>query len=592
MTTHDEAAHTALATPAPARGKTVSEWSQRAALPLVALFAFVVHLPVLSAARLQDDYNQTAMIAGRYPSHPGPLNLYDFINDGNRSALIERGFLPWWTDPKMELRFLRPLSSALLWLDYRVFGENGIVFEHLHSLFWWALASVGLFTLLKRQFSPRVATLGVLVFAIAPCHDLPLTWIANREALVSVAIGTFALIAYSRWRERRRARDGLASLALFTLAMLAGEYSLCFAGYALAIELTRPPEPLGRRAVGMSPFALPVLVYLATRHSLHYGAFGTGYYHDPLRDFGAYASSVPRRFSLLFAMCWAGIDDRPWAYEVGWKLALLLGVTVALLVVPLRRTLRELDENARRRATWLVLGSTLALAPIMAVGPSMRLLEIPMLGVSAGVALILDHAWFPVRPQPRHGAAEWTALVALGLAFVHLVRAPLNSCIDQRDLRRMNATFDKQMKWLRERAEGKSTVVVLRANLFQTMFVAPLVVDAAIPVRDLTFDSGHFLLLRTAPNAIELVAGKDPLFPVGSDDLVRNAEQPLVPGETVAVSGMRGTVVALRDDGKPRRLRFEFDRDLDNPSMLWVVQKGSVFEEQKLPAPGYGQPVK
>ena len=115
----------------------------------------------------------------------------------------------------MELRFLRPLSSALLWLDYRVFGENGIVFEHLHSLFWWALASVGLFTLLKSLFSRRVATLGVLVFAIAPCHDFPLTWIANREALVSVAIGTFALIAYSRWRERRRARDGLASLALF-----------------------------------------------------------------------------------------------------------------------------------------------------------------------------------------------------------------------------------------------------------------------------------------------------------------------------------------------------------------------------------------
>jgi len=195
MTTHDEAAPTALATPASARGKTVSEWSRRAVLPLIALFAFAVHLPVLGAARLQDDYNQTAMIAGRYPSHPGPLDLYDFINDGNRSALIERGFLPWWTDPKMELRFLRPLSSALLWLDYRVFGESGIVFEHLHSLFWWALASVGLFTLLKRLFSPRVATLGVLVFAIAPCHDLPLTWIANREALVSVAIGTFALVA-------------------------------------------------------------------------------------------------------------------------------------------------------------------------------------------------------------------------------------------------------------------------------------------------------------------------------------------------------------------------------------------------------------
>jgi len=44
MTTHDEAAPTALATPASARGKTVGEWSRRAVLPLVALFAFVPQL--------------------------------------------------------------------------------------------------------------------------------------------------------------------------------------------------------------------------------------------------------------------------------------------------------------------------------------------------------------------------------------------------------------------------------------------------------------------------------------------------------------------------------------------------------------------
>jgi len=356
--------------------------------------------------------------------------------------------------------------------------------------------------------------------------------------------------------------------------------------------VTRPREPLARRATGILPFAVPVMAYLATRHSLHYGAFGTGYYHDPLRDFGEYATSLPRRFTVLFATAWAGIDDRIWVEEAGWKLGVLLAATVAVLVTPVRSLLLELEGNARRRALWLLAGSVLALAPVIAVGASVRLLEIPMLGVSAGVALILEHAWFPRRRLPRHGAAEWTALIALLLAFVHMVRAPLDSWLTHRELRRIATNFEHEMAWLHDRAEGKSTVIILRANWFQTLFVAPLMLDGTTPVRDLSFQSGRFLLLRTGPNSIELVSGKDALFPVGADDLVRNPDVPLIEGDTAEISGMRATILALRDDGKPRRLRFEFDRNLDDPSLLWVVEKGANFEEQKLPQPGFGEPIK
>ncbi len=590
MTTHEDVARAPV--PTLPRAKGFPEALRRATLPLVVLFAVLVHVPVLSTPLFQDDYNQLAMIEGRYPSSPGPLDLYDFINDENRIPLIERGVLPWWSHPRMELRFLRPLSSALLWADHGVFGAGGLLFQHLHSLFWWALASTGVYLLLRHLFSRRIATLGLLVFAVAPCHGYPLSWIANREALISVGIGTFALLAYSRWRERGRPRDALTSFLLFAVAVLAGEYSLCFAGYILAIELTRPTESLGRRALGTLPFAVPALAYLVTRHTLHYGAFGTGYYHDPLRDFGAYATSLPRRFAVLFTTAWAGIDDRAWVDDSGWKLGLILAIAAGILVLPVRSLLRELEGLARRRALWILIGSVLALLPVMAVGPSVRLLEIPMLGVAAGVALILDHVWFPRREQPRQGSAEWTALAALALAFVHLVRAPLDSFLTHRELRRIAASFVHEMSWLHDHAEGKSMVVILRANWFQTLFVAPLMIEGTAPVRDLSFDSGRSLLLRTGPNSLELVAGTQPLFPVSADDLVRNPDSPLAEGDTVELSGMRATILALRDDGKPRRLRFDFDKNLDDPSYLWVVEKGGTFEEQKLPAPGFGEPLK
>jgi hypothetical protein len=41
----------------------------------------------------------------------------------------------------------------------------------------------------------------------------------------------------------------------------------------------------------------------------------------------------------------------------------------------------------------------------------------------------------------------------------------------------------------------------------------------------------------------------------------------------------------------PRRLRFDFDTDLESPSILWLVEGLSGFREQKLPRTGYGEPI-
>jgi hypothetical protein len=561
-------------------------------VPALVLFAVLVHLPIFSAPRFLDDYNQQAMIEGTYPSHPGPFDLYDFITDANRRPLMELGILPWWSHPSMELRFLRPLSSALLSLDHAVFGAGGVFFCHLHSFFWWALACWAVFALVRELFSRRVAVVAALIFAVAPCHGFPLSWMANREELISTSLGTLGLLSYVRWRERRLLRDGLTCFALFATAILSGEYTLCFAGYLLAIEATLPRESIGRRITGLACFVVPALAYLATRHALHYGAFGTGYYHDPLRDFGAYAAAVPRRLAVLFVTAWIGIDDRLWVEDPGWKLALLFVTTVALLAIPASRVLAGLDRERRRRAHWLLAGSVLAIAPVIAVGASVRLLEIPMVGVSAGVALLLDGTWFPPPLPTRRAGAQWAELVVLALAFVHLVRAPLDSWLMHRYLRGVAIAFDKQMTWLHDKAEGKEMVIVVRANLFQTLFVTPLRLDGKTPARDLTFGAGRILMLRTAPRSLELVGGSQPLFPVGPEDLVRNSDVPLHPGDTVELPGMRATILALRDDGTPRRLAFEFDHDLDDPSYLWVAENASGFEEIKLPSPGHGEPLR
>ncbi|MGH7269052.1 MAG: hypothetical protein ACREJ3_01365, partial [Polyangiaceae bacterium] len=461
---------------AAARGRGGGRW-------WIALFlaaAVLTHLPVLRAPFFLDDFTQSSMMDGKYPSHPRLFDLYDFIDDSNRAALLERGILPWWAHPHMVVHFMRPLSSALVWLDYRLFGKSAL-WDHAHSLAWWAAASIAVHMFLRRSFSRRVAWLGAACFALSPCHVVPLAWLANRSALVSLAFGIGALGSYARWRELRRPLDALAALILFSLAMLGGEYGLCFGGYVVAIEAVRRRESLWRRASGIACFAIPAVAYVAVHAAQHYGAHGTGFYRDPIRDFSEYAPAVPRGLAVLIASAWLGVDGASWAASPGWEVALLGVATVAALAIPVARTLRGLDAEQRGRAAWMLLGSVLSLAPVLAVELSARVLGVSMVGISAIVALVLDRAWFAPAPGPRRGVAELTGLVALILGFVHIVRAPLDTWLAIRETVGSATLYNRRIAWVREHAAGKSAVIVLRADLPQSIFFLPVMLSGMAP---------------------------------------------------------------------------------------------------------------
>jgi hypothetical protein len=553
----------------------------------------LLHLPSLLVPFTIDDYAHMAMVDGDYPSaHGGPFGMYDFIDDSNRSELIERGIMPWWTHPRLVCRFFRPLSSALLWADYKLFDRSPI-WSHAHSLFWWAAASIAVYVLLDETLHRRAARIGALVFALAPCHVVPLAWIANREALVSTALGAAALRFYARWRAESRPRDGAATTVLFALAMLAGEYSLCFGGYVAAMEgvdLRRRREPIARRVAAMSVFTVPAVAYLVVRGSLQYGARYGGMYHDPFWNFGRFAQGVPHRLGVLLCSGWLGVDEvRALVMPGAWMAALVLAAVV-LLVVPLRRALDRLDEGERGGAAWLAAGSLLAMVPMLAVEPSARLLGASMIGISAAVALVLERVWFPPEVEARSGGAELSALVALALAFVHVVRAPLDTWLTTRLLADMASGIQKRMNWVSAHAAGHSSIVVLRAESLTTAIFAPCMLGESTSVRwrVLSYEGGRVLILRTGDRSVELVASPKPIFPMGPRQVFRDFDGSLRAGDVVQMDGMKATVLQLDKDGFARRVRFDFDRSLDDPSFLWLKEADGSFVEEALPKTGYG----
>jgi len=562
---------------------------------IVLLAGFVIFLPTLLSPFLLDDYLQAAMVDGNFPCKRGIFDLYDFVNDADRAVLTERGMISWWADPHLQIRFFRPLASALRWGEHLLVGRNSLLL-HLHSFCWWFVAVLGARSLYLRVLSARAAFLATFIFALAPCHVLPLAWLANREAFLSLAFGTFALNAYVQFRDTRRALHGILAFTLFAIALFCGEYALSFAGFVLAVELVQPRENVLRRSVGLVPFVVPTIVYMGVRAWLGYGTRGSGYYADPLHDPIQFLILAPRRLVTLLANSWMSLDYQ--TLDATTSIGILLPLVAfgaPLVVVTMRRLFVELDAAHRRWFGIFAIGSILALIPVMAVSPTPRVLGTSMLGVAPLVAMLLDRAWFVAAsgPPDRSISAQISGLVTVLFGFAHLIHAPGAAWLSADRFRDHAVEFVQHSESLRERLviPANAEVVVVRA-VSDSLFM-PFVLDpyGRLSVRWLILSqTSHVLAIRRDSRTLDIIVRPDDrIYSNRADPLLRQAHSPMRVGDVATMPGVRVTILAVGSSG-PRIVRYEFDRDLDSPTLTWLAQNGDGFSIEKPLGIGFGKP--
>ncbi len=564
------------------------------ALFAVLMIGILAFFPAILSPFVLDDYLHTAMVNGTFPGHRSPFQLYDFVNDAERGALIDRGILPWWSHPQLTIRFFRPLSSAMLWVNHKLLGGHHVL-QHLPSVAWWIVAVYAANRLFRRLFHDRAALIATAIFAIAPCHAVPIAWLANFEALVTLALGTFALTAYVRFRESGGGRAAIVATMLFTLSFLAGEYALCFGGYLLAYELFRRGDSLGKRVLGVVPFALPAAGYLAARFAGKYGTFGSGFYTDPLSDPVGYLRGAPFRLLSLLADGWLTGDVETFgAASPKWLRVAVVALGLVLLVPVVRRVLSRMADDERRHAKVLLFGSILAMIPLLAVSPSPRVLGIAAIGFAPIVALVLDDAWFGAGRDAKLPGRQLLQLVALLLGFAHFVHAPVTAWLLGSEQRRSAETFAEHEKWLRARIgePSKADVVVMRG--WAEMFFAPFGLDAQAhaPARwRILAQTGHVLVLRRDPRTIELIGLPNrSLISTGPSNLFRSEDEPFEVGAKIRVPGMLATILEVSPAG-PRRVRFEFDEPLEKLDTVWLVEGVLGYADAVPPQMGFGLPL-
>src|SRR5690606_11942815 len=325
----------------------------------------------------------------------------------------DRGTVPWFAEPEFHGSVLRPLSSALLWLDHAL-APGRVRLWHAHSLAWLALMILS-FGLAARRLLPRwPAALAVVLFVCEAGFVSPLGWLANRCVLVCAAFGFAAIFVHLEWRRPDpstpawlRRHGPMIELSLLAASLAGGEYGFGVVAYLFAWELLAS-DARATRARALIPGGISVATYLALHKLLGYGTFGADIYADPLsHPLGWFKWAKFRIPALCTGALWS-VPASPihvfrhpgaaWWHE--WFPATnpheiyfshlrfsMVGIAIAALGLWLARA--GLRDHERRTLSALLLGAFLGLLPVSVAPSHSRLLVVTQLGACAAVSLLV-----------------------------------------------------------------------------------------------------------------------------------------------------------------------------------------------------------
>lgn len=563
-----------------------------------ALLAVLVALPGLQVGFLIDDWAHAAAISGKLPLHPGPLQLYDFGDgDAVRMRAHQDIGYPWFAVPTLKVRFFRPMSSLLTYVDHRFLGDSPVL-PHAVSILCYALVVAAVAALALRALGPGLGALAAALYALDDAHAMPALWLANRNALVAAGPVLWGLVAWLRYREDGWQPGRWWALLGFAVGLCGGETALSAMALPLSYELLGGPNAgasLRARLQAMLPVFGLVVVYAIVYKALGYGARHSGAYIDPVQDTWMYLQAAALRIPGLLGVMVANVPIEITVALPGSALWFgVFGVVGALAVVALMpATWQTLDADARRHLRWLVTGSALALVPVAATFPSGRLLTVASVGGALVLACAIGRGVPAIahsldQPLPRFSPMQQR--IAVALALVHLAAAPLLFFGGGLGLGLAGRTLDSAAVGAgMDLAAGKTAIVPAAPDILGVYgslwrmsrgLPAPArwrPLSLALHDTEIRVDDTHTLSLRPLGGA---------LLATEAEQLLRSPAEMFEPGDVLPINGMTATVRAVQAQGYPTEMQFRFDLPLDDPSHVWLQWRGRQLTVLPLPPTG------
>ena len=486
-------------------------------------------------------------------------------------AAKDAGTLPWIAVDDLRFAFLRPLSSALVHLDWALWPASSALM-HLHSLLWYALMLATAALLYRRWLgSLAAAALAALFFALDPGHAIAASWLASRSVVVGVAFGLAALWAHDRAR-----RDGwrpgvVLTPALLGLAFLAGEIALGAIGYFGAHALLLDRAHWKRRIWGALPWLIPLGIWAGAYTLLGYGTYGSGVYIDPVSEPMAFMRELPMRWS---AYAFSSLTRYPsdyfaWAMRGTTGAVILAAVAILFTVV-----LVALVRRSPAARFWL-LGMSLSAVAVCTTEPSGRVAAFPLFGGVALASLLVTEArWFLAAP------------LVIVHAVLPLVLKPLSAA--------SLAPYGAQLTELasdvyRGTRPGQQVVIVAAPSYYTGTVVVSLGALGPnryhLPSRVLYAGFVPVKLTRTDARTLEVRAPQG--FIEGPLSAVyRGSAHRMRVGQGLQLTGAQIVVTGVSADGMPDTIEFRGAWPLDGPRYHFVAWNGRRYAALPLPSPG------
>jgi len=570
--------------------KKVRIWLSHPKLPLfLVLLAVGLTFPSLWNGLCFDDNFHKIVLLGKVPlsEHTSsPFNLFSFSDGDVRQARQEMnsGSIPWWTDEKFQVKFLRPVTSLTHWIDYQLWPDIPALM-HLQSLMWFAIL-VALLALFYRRIMGVgwVAGLAALFFAVDPAHGAPAGWIANRNWLIAAVFGVLCLIAHDRWRRKGWRRGILLGPLCLALALFSAEAGTAVGGYLLAYTLFMENGSSGKRIASLIPYGLVGCSWLLVFLLMGCGAKHTPFYIDPFKDTLAYFIALLVRSPVYLLGQWAlpPVFVYQFLPDFMVKAGVIFTAVLALVLAPVVRK----EKTARFWAA----GMLLSLLPIAAVQPSDR--NLLFVGIGAMGLLAQWFSWLSL--------VDWSVksrlwrvgarIVVVMFVLIHAVIHPLSLPMSVQSIARFYAQTEKASASLPSGPEYDRQTLVLVNNpayfFFVTSVISHRISQGEFTMIKALTSGGHPLtLIRKDLYSIEIRAKTGSLTDKDSF-LIRGGKAPVLrQGESVWLSDVTIEVLEV-DDGLPTAATFRFSVPLEDPDLVWFHWQDGVYVPFTPPAVG------
>jgi len=512
-------------------------------------------------------------------------DLFRFATGSLEGARVAEGPAPWFTHPELRLALFRPLAVLSHVIDHHTvgFASWGSLVQ---NLCWLGLLIAAAGRLYFKCLSLPIAGAALVLLALEPSHNEPLGWTSARNALMAAALGFWALTLHVEADTERRRGKYWAAIALFALALLAGEVALGAFLFLGSYQLLGAAGSLRARSLRFAPYVGLVVLWLAAYLALGYGTRNSGFYVNPLHEPLAYLQELPAKFTALSSGALLGVPTSIWFFRGDLRLVISsIGcASLVLGAVGGRLTWPRLAPEEQKAIAWLSLGTALSLLPQCAGILSDRSLVGPTVGIVPLLSAVLV-----VAARELRGWKLWGARVLQGTFVLTHILLPLfglwvgyniysTACAAE------DAAFAASD--LHELAGRRAIVLAAPDPIFALYVPSRLGVEGGdLPVgyHALSFAEVDHRLVRTAAREFELEQLERPR--PGFEQAFRSDRAPLSAGERVDLGFMQASVLDV-DGPWRKRVRFAFRDDLENRKLCFLMWKEGALREVELPPIG------